>query len=88
MNKEFEIKKNLLDLKYNKYLQYYNTAIITLVTYIITIFIAAITGQIHYGNVIFIIAIIFSILIILLLFGLISRYKKNLTFILKQIQNL
>ena len=43
-------KKNLLDLEYNKHLQYYNTSIILLFTYIIGISIAFITKQIDYRN--------------------------------------
>ena len=45
-----KIKKNLLDLQYNKYLQYYNTSIIILFTYIIGVAIAFITKQINYKN--------------------------------------
>ena len=43
-------KKNLLDLEYNKNLQYYNTSIILLFTYIIGTFIAFITKQINYRD--------------------------------------
>jgi len=45
-----KIKKNLLDLQYNKYLQYYNTSIIILFTYVIGVAIAFITKQINYKN--------------------------------------
>ncbi|MEA3515269.1 MAG: hypothetical protein U9R34_07350 [Nanoarchaeota archaeon] len=45
-----KIKKNLLDLQYNKYLQYYNTSIIILFTYIIGVAIAFITKQINYKS--------------------------------------
>ncbi|MBS3099023.1 hypothetical protein J4462_02320 [Candidatus Pacearchaeota archaeon] len=45
---EDKIKKNLLDLQYSKYLQYYNTSIIILFTYIIGIFIIYITKQVDY----------------------------------------
>ena len=41
-------KKNLLDLQYNKYLQYYNTAIIILFTYFIAVLISYLTKQINY----------------------------------------
>ncbi len=42
-----QVKKNLLDLQYNKYLQYYNTSIIILFTYFIGAGIAFITKQIN-----------------------------------------
>jgi len=45
-----EIKKNLLDLEYNKYLQYFNTSIILLFTYFIGISIAVFTKQLDYNN--------------------------------------
>lgn len=38
-----KIKKNLLDLQYNKYLQYYNTSTIILFTYVIGVVIGFIT---------------------------------------------
>ena len=44
------IKKNLLDLEYNKYLQYYNTSIILLFTYLIGTSIAFITKQIDHAD--------------------------------------
>ena len=75
MNKKLndKIKKNLLDLHYNKYLQYYTTIIIILFTYFIGVAIAFITKQIDYKNtpqvmlVSFISIIILSILTILIL---------------------
>ncbi len=39
-------KKNLLDLQYSKYLQYYNTSIIILFTYFIGVSIAFVTKQV------------------------------------------
>ena len=45
-----KIKKNLLDLQYNKYLQYYNTSIIVLFTYFIGAAIALLTRQIDYTS--------------------------------------
>ena len=45
-----KVKKNLLDLQYNKYLQYYTTAIILLFTYFIGVSISFITRQIDYTN--------------------------------------
>ena len=43
-----KVKKNLLDLQYNKYLQYYNTSIIVLFTYAIGVGISFMTKQINY----------------------------------------
>ncbi|MBS3152556.1 hypothetical protein J4230_04055 [Candidatus Woesearchaeota archaeon] len=45
-----KIKKNLLDLEYNKNLQYLNTCIVLLFTYFIGIIIAIFTNQINYNN--------------------------------------
>lgn len=45
-----KVKKNLLDIHYNKYLQYFNTTIIITFTYIIGISIAFITKQINYKD--------------------------------------
>lgn len=47
---ENKIRKNLLDLNYQKYLQYRNTSIILLFTYFIGIAIAFGTNQIKYSN--------------------------------------
>ncbi len=44
------IKKNLLDLQYSKYLQYYNTTIIILFTYFIGVGIAFLTKQINFND--------------------------------------
>lgn len=51
MNLSEKVKKNLLDLQYNKYLQYYNTSIILLFTYFIGVAIAFITKQVSVNNV-------------------------------------
>ena len=42
------VKKNILDLQYNKYLQYYNTSVIVLFTYFIGIGVALITEQVDF----------------------------------------
>ncbi len=39
------VKKNLLDLQYNKYLQYYTTSVILLFTFLIGVVIAFFTKQ-------------------------------------------
>jgi len=45
-----EVKKNILDLQYNKYLQYYNTSIIILFTYYVGVGIAFLTKQLNLGD--------------------------------------
>ncbi|HIH31907.1 TPA: hypothetical protein HA235_04315 [Candidatus Woesearchaeota archaeon] len=42
------VKKNLLDLEFNSYLQYFNTTIIILATYIVGLSLAIITQKINY----------------------------------------
>jgi len=44
------IKKNLLDIKHQRYLQYFNTSTIILFTYIVGIIIGFITKQIDHSN--------------------------------------
>ena len=83
------LKKNLLELQYQKNLQYFNTTIILLFTYIIGVFIVFITKQIDYRNfnqliLIGIISIAFlSILILLLL-----KFKNNSNKIISEIKEL
>ena len=60
------VKKNLLDLQYAKYLQYYTTAVIILFTYGIGVAIAFITKQIDFYSIgqmllVFLISYLFSI---------------------------
>lgn len=79
-----KIKKNLLDLHYNKNLQYFNTSIIILFTYFISIGVIFITKQIDYttfNNQLFLIALI-SILII----GGILQFMLKFRFHMKNIQ--
>ncbi len=45
-----KVRKNLLDLNYNKYLQYFTTSIILFFTYIIAVLVGFITKQINYTN--------------------------------------
>ncbi len=44
------VKKNILDIHYNKYLQYFNTTIIVSFTYLIGVSIAFITKQVDYKD--------------------------------------
>lgn len=59
------IKKNLLDLEFSTYLQYYNTTIIILATYIVGLIVAILTQKIDYlitenQAIIFSITIVFT----------------------------
>jgi len=84
-----KVKKNLLDLEYNKYLQYYNTSIIILFTYFIGVAIALITNQVNYKNFnqLFLVAII-SIAIVSTIIILMLRWKSYLKDIPNKIENL
>lgn len=84
-----KIKKNLLDLHYSKYLQYYTTSIIILFTYFIGLAIAFITKQIDYLDkrqlllVGFISAVILSVLATVML-----RFKEHLKNIIREVKTL
>ena len=83
------IKKNLLDLKYSKYLQFYNTGIIILFTYLIGLTIALLTKQIDYTNInhIFKVSLISIIPLFLIVYFLLNC-KKQLNEIPRQIAKL
>ena len=49
-NMDDRIKKNVLDLNYNKYLQYKVTSIIVITTYLFAITIALITNELKLDN--------------------------------------
>ena len=77
-----KVKKNIFDLEYNRYLQYYNTAIIILFTYVIGIAIAFFARQIEFTNIsqLFIIGL-FSLFVsgIIIVFMIYCRNKmKNI----------
>lgn len=55
-----KVKKNLLDLEYNKNLQYQLICIITVITYIVGLAIAFITKQIDYRNSSHLLAVFFG----------------------------
>ncbi len=83
------IKKNLLDLNYNKYLQYFNTSIIILFTYIIGVFIAFITKQIDYKNPNQLVLVAFiSMVIISMIITLMLKFRKHLAEIPKELKKL
>lgn len=82
-------KKNLLDLEYTKYLQYFNTSIIFLFTYIIGITIAFITKQIDYRSSKQLLSvIIISIVLIGAIIAFMFNFEDNLKRIPKEIKKL
>lgn len=84
-----KVKKNLLDLQYNKYLQYYNTSIIILFTYFIGVGIAFITKQIDIGEPRqFLSLMVISISITVLIILSMLRFKNHQQNILDEIKNL
>lgn len=83
------IKKNLLDLDYNKNLQYFNTIVILVFTYIIGIIIAFLTNQINYENgyqLLF--ALFFSIIFLLSSSVFMLVFRSRLKIIVNEIKNL
>ncbi|MEK6948163.1 MAG: hypothetical protein AABX19_02870 [Nanoarchaeota archaeon] len=84
-----KIKKNLLDLEYNKNLQYLNTTIVILFTYIIGLIIAFITKQIDIKNNIQLsIVTIVSLTLTFLLFAVLILIKDSMKRILFDIKQL
>jgi len=84
-----KVKKNLLDLQYNKYLQYYTTAVILLFTYFIGVGIAFITEQVDYKNInqMLLLAMI-SIAILSIIIILMLQYKGHMANIFEEIKRL
>ncbi len=84
-----KVKKNLLDLHYNKYLQYYTTSIIIIFTYFIGLVIALWTKQIDWSNgqVLFGIALISGLFLGVLVLKM-SQFKDHMNNILFEIREL
>jgi low affinity Fe/Cu permease len=83
------VKKNILDLNYNKYLQYYNTTIILLFTYIIGIAITVITKQFDYKDTKqLLVVVIISIALISIFVLLLLSFKKHMRNVLKEFKKL
>lgn len=66
------VNKNLLDLSYNKYLQYYNTTIVVIFTYLIGVGITFFTKAIDYRQMqqiipVSVISLMFLSILVLLL---------------------
>jgi len=83
------VKKNLLDLQYNKYLQYYTTTVIILFTYVIGMGIAFITQQIDPTNVkqLFVVGIVTIAITTIIILSLL-HFKGNMENILDEIKKL
>ncbi len=83
------IKKNKLDLTYNKYSQFFNTTIIIFSTITIGILIALLTEQIKIGkNIPFIfIALLFITILIFSIYSLI-KFHNEMERIIKKIDKL
>ena len=84
-----ELKKNLLDLNYNKYIQYKNTFVILFFTNVIGWIVAFATNQINFNNYFQLgfVLLSFSAINFYIFFFLI-RFNKKLFFIIKEIKNL
>lgn len=84
-----KVKKNLLDLQYNRYLQSYNTSIIVLFTFLIGIGVAFITKQVDYNsfNQMLSIATI-TIAVVAVIVLLMLQFKGHMSNILKEIKKL
>ena len=89
MNLNYNIKKNLLDLEYNKNLQYFNTTIVILFTYIIGLVNAFVTKQIDVKNNIQLsIVTIISLILIFVLLVFLVLIKDSMKKVISQIKEL
>ena len=83
------IKKNILDLEYNKLLQYYNTCIIILFTYFIGLISAFFSKQINFFIFKQFISIsTISIIFVLLMFIAIMKFRNSMRRVISQIKKL
>ena len=84
-----KIKKNLLDMYYNKNLQYVNTSIVLIFTYFIGILIAFVTEQIDLKNNIQIMLIgVASIFFLSIMSILVQRFRSNMKLATREISRL
>ncbi|MBU0627827.1 MAG: hypothetical protein KKC75_01450 [Nanoarchaeota archaeon] len=84
-----KVKKNLLDLHYNRYLQYYNTTIIILFTYIVGLGIAFITKQIDYKSLNQMLSVaIVTIAVVAVIVLLMLQFKEHMNNIIQEIKKL
>jgi len=87
-NKDYNLKKNLLDLNYNKCLQHYNTLVNMLFAYYFGLIIGIITKQIDYNDekhLAFV--LVFSIIIAYFILRNIYKVNLKLSNIINQIEN-
>ena len=82
------IKKNILDLRFNKYLQLYNTHIIIFYTYLIGIFVALVTQQLKYSdlNTMLLVAAVSFFILIYSIFSISVSKKKMESILIKIFQ--
>ncbi|HIH25168.1 hypothetical protein J4476_06250 [Candidatus Woesearchaeota archaeon] len=86
---DVNIKKNILDLEYNKNLQHHNTIIVIISTYLIAIILALITKQIDYTSLKeFSILGVVTSLVIILNISLLIKFRERLKNIIEEIKNL
>ncbi len=83
------VKKNLLDLEYNEKLQYLNTVVIILFTYVVGIALATLSGQINYQSKYHLVALTTVTLTILISTLVVVYYlRKNMKKIKGEIKTL
>jgi len=84
-----KIKKNLFDLDYNKYLQYFNTCIIIIFIYIIGLLIAIFIKQIDISKTNELLFLTFiSLIFFLVILSVLLKLKYNLKNITEEIKKL
>ena len=84
-----QVKKNLLDIQYSKYLQYFNTCIILFFTYFIALILGFMTKQISFNSLnekMTVIVVSFAILSILLV--LMRHFLMNMKAIFNEIKKI
>lgn len=82
-------KKNILDLQYAKYLQYFNTSIIIIFTYFIGLVIALFTKQINLADIrhLFLLVLASSLFLIVIIY-LLLRFKYRMKNVIEEIKKL
>lgn len=84
-----EIKKNILDLHYNKYLQWHNTTIVIAITYGVGITLGFITGQINLHSKIQILSVVASSMAVTAsMMFLVKKFRYHLKKIPQEIKKL
>lgn len=73
-----KVKKNLLDLEYSKYLQYYNTSIIVAFTYVIGLIVGYFTTGINKNNNALYLLAFISIAVLGFIFILLRNFKSQM----------